>query len=124
MVPTISALKLFHSGDVMQALFGEVNQEIKEKNALKGGVEKSNNAGCVSLQSGSKHMSETLQNLPTINFSGAKKTPEGKELLVKTLQSVLQRRNITAEQKGIFIILKQADAAKYSWKLFCQDDTR
>lgn len=41
----------------MQALFGKVNQEIKEKNALKGGVEKWNNAGRVSLQSGSKHVS-------------------------------------------------------------------
>lgn len=63
----------------MQALFGKVNQEIKEENALKGGVEKSNNAGRVSLQSGSKHVSETLQNTPTINFSGAKKNSRRKK---------------------------------------------
>lgn len=110
----------------MQALFGKVDQEVKEKNALKGGAEKSNNAGRVSLQSGSKHVAETLQNTPTLNFSGAKKTPEGKSsgALVKTLQSELQRRNVTAEKKGIFIIMRPADAAKYSWKLFRQDDTR
>lgn len=86
MVPTISALKLFSSGDVMQALFGKVNREVKEKNALKGGAEKSNNAGRVSLQSGSKHVSETLQNTQTLNFSGAKK------LLKEKVQELWSKR--------------------------------